>query len=104
MQESVRVRFAPSPTGQLHLGNARTALFNWLYARSQKGKFILRLEDTDQIRSSDLSADAILRDLEWLGLFWDEGPNIGGNFGPYRQSERQNILCLDRSILNEVYW
>ena len=84
----MRVRFAPSPTGQLHVGNARTALFNWLLARGQGGTFILRIEDTDAERSTRDSADAILRDLRWLGLTWDEGPDIGGARGPYRQSER----------------
>ena len=87
-QRTIRVRFAPSPTGFLHVGGARTALFNWLYARSQGGRFILRVEDTDQERSSEESYSAILRGLEWLGLDWDEGPDIGGDFGPYLQSER----------------
>ncbi|MBK7046825.1 MAG: glutamate--tRNA ligase [bacterium] len=83
-----RVRFAPSPTGYLHVGGARTALFNWLYARSQGGTFILRIEDTDQVRSTEESYAAILRGLEWLGLEWDEGPGKGGPCGPYLQSER----------------
>jgi nondiscriminating glutamyl-tRNA synthetase len=86
--DRVRVRFAPSPTGQLHLGNARTALFNWLYARHEGGDFILRIEDTDTARSTAESEAAILEDLRWLGLDWDEGPEVGGDFGPYRQSER----------------
>lgn len=85
---SVRVRFAPSPTGALHIGGARTALFNWLFARGQKGSFILRLEDTDTSRSTDDSALGILDGLKWLGIDWDEGPDVGGPFGPYRQSER----------------
>lgn len=84
----LRVRFAPSPTGLLHVGNARTALFNWLLARASGGVFILRIEDTDAERSTDASADAILDDLRWLGLDWDEGPDVGGPVGPYRQSER----------------
>lgn len=84
----MRVRFAPSPTGHLHVGNARTALFNWLLARGQGGTFVLRLEDTDEARSTQASADAILDDLRWLGLTWDEGPDRGGDFGPYRQTER----------------
>ena len=84
----VRLRFAPSPTGQLHVGNARTALFNWLLARGSRGTFILRVEDTDVERSTVESATEILRDLRWLGLDWDEGPDVGGPFGPYRQSER----------------
>ncbi len=91
MMEQVRVRFAPSPTGTLHIGGARTALFNWLYARSQNGKFILRLEDTDLERSTEESAVGIVDGLSWLGLDWDEGPDIGGNYGPYRQSERLPI-------------
>ncbi len=83
-----RVRFAPSPTGFLHVGGARTALFNWLYARSQGGTFVLRIEDTDQERSTEESYAAILRGMEWLGLDYDEGPNVGGEYGPYLQSER----------------
>jgi glutamyl-tRNA synthetase len=90
-QNQVRVRFAPSPTGYLHVGGARTALFNWLYARSQKGVFVLRIEDTDQERSTDESTAAILRGMEWLGLDWDEGPGKEGDVGPYRQSERLPI-------------
>ena len=86
-----RVRFAPSPTGFLHVGGARTALFNWLYARSQGGAFILRIEDTDQERSTEESYAAILRGMEWLGLDWDEGPGQGGDHGPYLQSERLDI-------------
>src|SRR5436190_17063501 len=84
----MRVRFAPSPTGHLHVGNARTALFNWLLARGRGGAFILRIEDTDVERSTRESEAAILDDLRWLGLDWDEGPDIGGPHGPYRQSER----------------
>jgi glutamyl-tRNA synthetase len=87
----LRVRFAPSPTGRLHLGSARTALFNWLCARGQEGAFILRIEDTDPERSSRALEESILDDLRWLGLDWDEGPDIGGAHGPYRQSERGEI-------------
>jgi glutamyl-tRNA synthetase/nondiscriminating glutamyl-tRNA synthetase len=87
----MRVRFAPSPTGQLHVGNARTALFNWLLARGAGGTFILRIEDTDVERSTRESESAIVRDLRWLGLDWDEGPDIGGAHGPYRQSERLHL-------------
>ncbi|MCC7418558.1 MAG: glutamate--tRNA ligase [Acidobacteria bacterium] len=87
----MRVRFAPSPTGQLHVGNARTALFNWLLARRHGGRFILRIEDTDVERSTRESEAGILRDLRWLGLDWDEGPDIGGKRGPYRQSERLHL-------------
>ncbi|KAM3743716.1 hypothetical protein ACB098_07G167900 [Castanea mollissima] len=89
--EVVRVRFAPSPTGNLHVGGARTALFNYLFARSKGGKFVLRIEDTDLERSTKQSEDALLRDLSWLGLHWDEGPGVGGDFGPYRQSERNSL-------------
>jgi nondiscriminating glutamyl-tRNA synthetase len=87
----MRVRFAPSPTGQLHVGNVRTAVFNWLLARGHGGTFILRIEDTDAERSTRESETAILRDLGWLGLDWDEGPDVGGAFGPYRQSERVHL-------------
>jgi nondiscriminating glutamyl-tRNA synthetase len=87
----MRVRFAPSPTGNLHVGNARTALFNWLLARGGGGTFILRIEDTDVERSTQASEAAILRDLAWLGLDWDEGPDLGGSCGPYRQSERLHL-------------
>jgi len=91
MQDSVRVRFAPSPTGHLHIGGARTALFNFLFARNQQGKFILRLEDTDIERSTEASVRMILDDLRWLGLDWDEGPETGGAFGPYFQSQRLEL-------------
>ena len=84
----VRVRFAPSPTGWLHVGGARTALFNWLYARQHGGAFVIRVEDTDVQRSSAESESGVLDDLRWLGLEWDEGPDMGGPHGPYRQSER----------------
>jgi glutamyl-tRNA synthetase len=94
-----RVRFAPSPTGFLHVGGARTALFNWLYARSQSGVFVLRIEDTDQERSTEESYAAILRGMEWLGLDWDEGPGTGGDFGPYLQSERLDVY---RKHLDEL--
>src|SRR3989454_993796 len=87
----MRVRFAPSPSGQLHVGNARTALFNWLLARGRGGTFILRIEDTDAERSTRDSEAAIVRDLRWLGLDWDEGPDAGGSHGPYRQSERLHL-------------
>ena len=88
---SIRVRFAPSPTGHIHVGNVRTALFNYLFARSQGGKFILRIEDTDLERSSLESEELIYEDLEWLGLDYDEGPKKGGEYGPYRQTERFDI-------------
>ena len=91
MEKRVRVRFAPSPTGLLHVGNARTALFNFLFARQMEGNFILRLEDTDRQRSTKEFGEAILEDLRWLGLTWDEGPDCPGSFGPYRQSERLDL-------------
>src|SRR5512138_95714 len=83
-----RVRFAPSPTGYLHVGGARTALFNWLFARRAGGVFVLRIEDTDAERSSAEMVEGILDGLRWLGLDWDEGPKIGGPYAPYFQSER----------------
>jgi nondiscriminating glutamyl-tRNA synthetase len=87
----VRVRFAPSPTGKLHMGSARTALFNWLFARGQGGAMVLRVEDTDPARSSRELEESILGDLRWLGMDWDEGPDIGGPHAPYRQSERGEV-------------
>src|SRR3954470_5642680 len=93
---SVRVRFAPSPTGFLHIGGARTALFNWLYARHTGGTFVLRIEDTDTARNTQAAVDVILNGLRWLGLDWDEGPVSGdatgasrGDYGPYFQSQRK---------------
>jgi glutamyl-tRNA synthetase len=88
---SVRVRFAPSPTGYLHVGGARTALFNWLFARHHGGKFILRIEDTDRARHNDAAVQVIYDGLRWLGLDWDEGPLVGGDHGPYFQSEREAV-------------
>src|SRR5258708_1483597 len=87
----MRLRFAPSPTGQLHVGNARTALFNWLMARGEGGTFILRIEDTDFARSTREAEGTAIQDLRWLGLSWDEGADAGGERGPYRQSERLHI-------------
>ncbi|OQY30046.1 MAG: glutamate--tRNA ligase [Candidatus Cloacimonetes bacterium 4572_55] len=87
----IRARFAPSPTGHLHVGVARTAILNWLFVRHHKGKFILRVEDTDQARSSRESEMKIIEDLRQLGTDWDEGPDIGGQFGPYRQTERLDM-------------
>mgnify|MGYP000846324132 FL=1 len=87
----VRVRFAPSPTGYLHIGGARTALFNWLFARSQGGKMVLRIEDTDRDRLKEDSVSQIITSLKWLGLDWDEGPEVGGDHGPYYQSERLDL-------------
>jgi nondiscriminating glutamyl-tRNA synthetase len=90
-KQKVRVRFAPSPTGQVHVGNARTALFNWLYARQKGGTYVLRIEDTDLERSEARYEQQLMDDLKWLGLDWDEGPDMGGPFPPYRQSERLGI-------------
>jgi len=89
--KKTRVRFAPSPTGELHIGNARTALFNWLFARHHNGTFVLRVEDTDEARSDIVFQNNLYEDLKWLGLDWDEGPVKGGAYGPYRQSERLDI-------------
>lgn len=91
MSDPVRVRFAPSPTGDLHVGNVRTAVFNWLFAKNHGGAFILRIEDTDVERSTVESETSLIDDLNWLGLDYDEGPGVGGPYAPYRQSERKNI-------------
>lgn len=91
MSDSVRVRFAPSPTGKLHIGGARTAIYNWAFARANGGTFILRIDDTDPTRSTDENTQIILRAMRWLGLDWDEGPEVGGDFGPYSQTERLDL-------------
>ena len=98
MTDSVRVRFAPSPTGALHVGGARTAIYNWAFARRSGGAFILRIDDTDPERSTAENTAQILRSLEWLGIDWDEGPGVGGPFGPYSQSGRaaQYAAALER--------
>ena len=88
MDKPIRVRYAPSPTGFPHVGNIRTALFNWLWARHTGGKFIVRIEDTDVARTVPGSLESILDSLRWLGLEWDEGPEVGGEHGPYFQSQR----------------
>jgi glutamyl-tRNA synthetase len=87
----VRVRFAPSPTGRTHLGSGRTALYNYLLARQTGGQFLLRIEDTDQKRYVPEAEQELIESLRWLGLEWDEGPDVGGPYGPYRQSERKEI-------------
>ncbi|MCH2100937.1 MAG: glutamate--tRNA ligase family protein, partial [Planctomycetes bacterium] len=96
----VRVRFAPSPTGMLHIGGARTALFNWALARRDGGVFVLRVEDTDTERNSEESLQSILDSMGWLGLDWDEGPQAGGDFGPYFQSQRMDYyqVAIDRGL------
>lgn len=89
--QKVRVRYAPSPTGHLHIGNARTALFNYLFARHNKGTLVLRIEDTDTARNVEGGAESQIENLHWLGIDWDEGPDVGGDYGPYKQSERKAI-------------
>ncbi|WP_449538457.1 glutamate--tRNA ligase [Ferdinandcohnia sp. Marseille-Q9671] len=91
MSNNVRVRYAPSPTGHLHIGNARTALFNYLFARNQNGKFIIRIEDTDKKRNIEGGEESQLKYLKWLGIDWDESTDVGGEYGPYRQSERNDL-------------
>ncbi|UQS82403.1 glutamate--tRNA ligase [Bombilactobacillus folatiphilus] len=105
----IRVRYAPSPTGHLHIGNARTALFNYLFARHNKGTFVIRIEDTDTKRNVTGGEQSQLENLKWLGMDWDEGPDVGGDYGPYRQSERQEIYqkyiqqLLDAGVAYESY-
>lgn len=101
MSSGVRVRFAPSPTGFFHIGSARTALFNWLYARHAGGTFILRIEDTDHERDSDEFLQVIFNGLRWLGLNWDEGPEVGGPYGPYFQSKRDDVYREHLEILRK---
>ncbi|MEW8969531.1 glutamate--tRNA ligase [Mesobacillus jeotgali] len=91
MSSDIRVRYAPSPTGHLHIGNARTALFNYLFARNRGGKFIIRIEDTDKKRNIEGGEQSQLKYLQWLGINWDESVDVGGEYGPYRQSERNHI-------------
>ena len=92
----VRTRFAPSPTGYLHIGGVRTALFNWLFARKHGGQFILRIDDTDQQRNVAEALQPILDGFRWLGIDWDEGPEIGGPYGPYYQSQKLGTLSGSR--------
>ncbi|NEU26088.1 glutamate--tRNA ligase [Paenibacillus polymyxa] len=109
MSTEVRVRYAPSPTGHLHIGNARTALFNYLFARNQGGKFIIRIEDTDVKRNIEGGEESQLKYLKWLGMDWDESIDVGGEFGPYRQTERLDIYktywqdLLDRGLAYRCY-
>src|SRR5581483_2137944 len=102
----IRLRFAPSPTGPIHVGNAHTMLFNWLWCRSQGGSFILRFEDTDRERSKPEWEEVVISEMRWLGLDWDEGPDIGGPFAPYRQTARMPFYQQYFEILkqkNAVY-
>lgn len=101
MNNNIRVRFAPSPTGYLHVGGARTAIYNWLFARANQGTFILRIEDTDRKRYNEQALQDLLEDLKWLGLDWDEGTGAGGDFGPYQQSERLAIYQQSADTLVE---
>src|SRR5690625_5497906 len=109
MSKRVRVRYAPSPTGHLHIGNARTALFNYLYAKHFNGEFIIRIEDTDEKRNVEGGEESQLKFLKWLGIEWDEGADIGGEYGPYRQTERLDIYkkyiddLLERDLAYECY-
>ncbi|MEI4804164.1 glutamate--tRNA ligase [Bacillus sp. NPDC077411] len=109
MEKQVRVRYAPSPTGHLHIGNARTALFNYLFARSQNGKFIIRIEDTDVKRNIAGGEESQLTYLKWLGMDWDESVDVGGEYGPYRQMERLDIYknlyedLLERGLAYKCY-
>ena len=98
---AVRVRFAPSPTGMLHVGGARTAIYNWAFARANKGTFVLRIEDTDAQRSTEENVRIIIDAMTWLGLTWDEGPGVGGSFGPYFQTERAHIYRAALEALKE---
>lgn len=102
-EAQIRVRFAPSPTGALHIGGARTAYFNWLFARQTGGKFVLRIDDTDKVRSTEASYQQILDSFRWLGIDWDEGPDVGGPYGPYRQSARQAVyeIALTRLLAED---
>lgn len=104
LSDPIRLRFAPSPTGNLHIGGARTALFNWAYARRHGGVFLLRIEDTDRERSTDAYERAILEGLRWLGVDWDEGPDVGGPHGPYRQTERYDGYRTTAETLREEGW
>ncbi|MFT7619071.1 MAG: nondiscriminating glutamyl-tRNA synthetase [Planctomycetota bacterium] len=102
MTSPIRLRFAPSPTGYLHIGGARTALFNWLYVRQVGGTFVLRMEDTDHERNTDAARETIFRGMDWLGFTPDEGPEQGGDYGPYSQSERQNLYVEHAEKLKET--
>ena len=98
---TVRTRFAPSPTGYLHIGGVRSALFNWLFARQHGGQFILRIDDTDQQRNIEAALNPILKGFRWLGIDWDEGPQVDGPHGPYYQSQRRSKYEAAVAILLE---
>ena len=98
---TTRVRFAPSPTGMLHVGGARTAIYNWAFARATGGTFVLRIEDTDPERSTEENTQIILRAMRWLGLDWDEGPEVGGDYGPYFQMQRMDTYTAALETLKE---
>ena len=102
--EKLRTRYAPSPTGYLHVGGARTALYNYLLARQTGGEFLLRIEDTDRERHDESAVGKIVADLRWLGIEWDEGVEVGGPYGPYRQSERLDLYAphIDRLLETAV--
>ena len=102
----VRVRFAPSPTGHLHIGGARTAIYNWAFAKGRGGTFVLRIDDTDPERSTEENTQAIFRALRWLGLDWDEGPEVGGEHGPYFQTQRQAdyAAALERLLEQPIHF
>ena len=101
--QSVRVRFAPSPTGRVHLGAARTAFYNYLFARQTGGQFILRIEDTDTKRYVEEAEQELIDALHWLGITWDEGPDVGGPNGPYRQTERREVYEEYYQIYRSLY-
>ena len=109
MAEEIRVRIAPSPTGRFHIGTARTALFNYLFAKKFEGKFIVRVEDTDKERHDDASLKDILEGLKWLGMEWDEGPEVEGSYGPYFQQERLGLyepfvaLLIEKKLAYRCY-
>ena len=100
-EKKVRVRFAPSPTGRLHVGGARTAIYNWAFARATGGDFILRIEDTDPERSTEENVQVILNAMKWLGLDWDEGPEVSGTAGPYFQTQRTDTYAAALELMKE---
>ena len=99
-EKKIRVRFAPSPTGRLHVGGARTAIYNWAFARATGGDFVLRIEDTDPERSTQENVEVILNAMKWLGLDWDEGPEVGGTCGPYFQTQRMETYSAALELMS----